>query len=268
MSATCPTCLRDLNPFSADHECGPWNIKNSPPASLPTTPSSSGSGQLCSLQPCLSTTCPCRTNGPSDEDNLAAALRMSASDSLDDRSSREIRGTLGTLLALREKPEAHPDSRGTVRETYRASWFPEVPPIKQLVQSNSKANVLRGMHLHKKQFDVWRFVSDRAWVRLYNHLTGEQAFIPGDKETVIAIPPGISHGFFTVSGCILVYALTEEYDGTDEYGWYPFDGLTDIEAQAMFKRTLDGWPTTHYGLTVSERDMRAPRLSEFIKQNP
>jgi dTDP-4-dehydrorhamnose 3,5-epimerase-like enzyme len=194
---------------------------------------------------------------------------MSASGSLDDESStREIRGALGTLLALREKPEAHPDSRGTVRETYRASWFPEVPPIKQLVQSNSKANVLRGMHLHKKQWDVWRFVSDQAWVRLYDHRTGEQTFLVGDKSNVIAIPPGISHGFYTVTGCVLVYALTNEYDGTDEYGWYPFDGLPESEMRSRYMRTLDGWPSTHYGLTVSERDLRAPSLSEFIKQNP
>jgi len=175
---------------------------------------------------------------------------------------------MGTLLALRVKPEAHPDSRGTVRETYRASWFPEVPPIKQLVQSNSRAGVLRGMHLHKKQWDVWRFASDRAWVRLYAHGTGEQAFVNADKDVILAIPPGISHGFYTVTGCILVYALTEEYDGTDEYGWFPFDGLTDQDAIARFAITDGGWPTAHYGLIVSERDLRAPRLSEFIDQNP
>lgn len=170
----------------------------------------------------------------------------------------------GNLLALVATPEAHPDSRGSVRETYRQSWFPEVPTIKQLVQSNSKANVLRGMHFHKRQFDVWRFTSDSAIVRLYDHTTGDQAFLTGDKDTVIAIPPGISHGFYTRTGCTLVYALTEEYTGDDEFGWYPFDGLEGVDSD-MF-RPHQGWPTHHYNMIVSERDMRAPRLAEFVSR--
>lgn len=174
---------------------------------------------------------------------------------------RRVEGTTGNPLALVATPTAHPDSRGTVRETYRESWFPQVPPIRQLVQSNSKAGVLRGMHLHKVQWDVWRFVSDSALVRLYDHSTGDQAFLVGDKDTVIAIPPGISHGFYTKDGCILVYALTNEYDGTDEYGWFPFDGLDPIRHD-MFLPDF-GWPSHHYGLTISERDLRAPRLAEF-----
>lgn len=188
---------------------------------------------------------------------------MSENASLDGKSSREIRGRTGTLLALKANPEAHPDSRGTVRETYRASWFPEVPPIKQLVQSNSKANVLRGMHLHAVQHDVWRFTEGRAWVRLYDPKTEDQAFVSAGQDVVLAIPPLVAHGFYTVTGCTLVYALTEEYTGQDEYGFFPFDGLPDRDAYDRYRQTLDGWPTAHYGLIVSERDMRAPSLAEF-----
>lgn len=262
MSATCPTCLRDLDPFTP-HGCSDWTPSNSS-ASSPTSDSpSDGSAPLCSLQPCLSTTCPCRRNGPNDEANLAAALRMTENDSSESKSSREIRSRTGALLALRMTPEAHPDSRGSVRETYRESWFPEVPPIKQLVQSNSRPRVLRGMHLHRKQWDIWRFVDGRAWVRLYDTETGDQAFVAADRDIVLAIPPGISHGFYTLNGCVLVYALTNEYDGTDEYGWYPFDGLPEDQSYMKFDVNLDGWPTAHYGLIVSERDLRAPRLVEF-----
>src|ERR1051325_1330785 len=38
----------------------------------------------------------------------------------------------------------HRDNRGNVRETFRASWFPALPPIKQLVRSKSKPKTIRG----------------------------------------------------------------------------------------------------------------------------
>lgn len=164
----------------------------------------------------------------------------------------------GKVMALVGRPTARPDHRGTVRETYRESWFPYVPPIRQLVQSNSKPKTLRGMHLHRKQWDIWRFVSDSALVRLVDHVSGDQVWIEAASDSVIAIPPGISHGFYTESGCILVYALTEEYTGSDEFGWYPFDGHLFMPAYARVK-----WPKNHSGLNISERDLRAPRLAEF-----
>ena len=167
----------------------------------------------------------------------------------------------------------HPDSRGSVTETYRASWFPWVPPVKQLVRSESRPKTLRGMHLHKRQWDIWHFVSGSALVRLRYEdkdplkahfyatarpdlydLTDDE-FCRLDAGSTLAIPPGVSHGFYTEEGCILLYALTEEYDGTDEYGWYPFDGLTED--------SHPGWPRDHIGLIVSERDLRATRLEDF-----
>lgn len=162
-----------------------------------------------------------------------------------------ISPALGILRSL----AVHPDLRGSVRETYRESWFPTVPPVRQFVRSASKAKTLRGMHLHKRQWDIWHIVSDEALVRLYDHRTGEGAFVRLDSTMTLAIPPGVSHGFYTERGCILMYALTEEYDGSDEYGWYPFDGLTEGDHP--------GWPKSHLGLVISERDIRAPRLAEF-----
>jgi dTDP-4-dehydrorhamnose 3,5-epimerase len=146
--------------------------------------------------------------------------------------------------------------RGNVRETYRQSWHPTmtVPPIRQLVRSESKAKVLRGMHLHRRQWDLWHFVSGDAVVRL-RYADGQDVFDRLDAGSTLYIPPGVAHGFYTEEGCILLYALTEEYTGDDEFGFYPFDGL-DADAHPA-------WPTSHLGIVVSERDLRAPRLSEF-----
>ena len=157
----------------------------------------------------------------------------------------------------------HRDNRGNVRETFRASWFPEVPPIRQLVRSKSKPKTLRGMHLHRKQWDIWHFVRGFALVRLYYHqpdprwgALGTDEFIWAGPDTTIAIPPGVSHGFYTPDGCTLLYALTEEYDGSDEFGWHWSDGVG-------FGEFADEWPGDPSDLNISERDLRAPRLAEF-----
>ena len=167
----------------------------------------------------------------------------------------------GYSVARLKALTVHEDSRGSVRETYRTSWWPDLPPVKQLVRSQSIPNTLRGMHLHRRQFDLWHFVSGSALVRLVYHDEGiENIFMRLDAGSTLAIPPGVSHGFYTTEGCTLLYALTEEYipfgePGCDEWGWYPFDGLTD--------ESHPGWPRNHLGVVVSERDLRATRLDEF-----
>lgn len=157
--------------------------------------------------------------------------------------------------------KVHPDLRGNVRETFRASWF-DVPPIKQLVRSESNPQTLRGMHLHRKQFDIWHFVSGRALVRLHWHDIEIEDYVWADAGQTIVIPPGVSHGFYTESGCVLLYALTEEYTGEDEFTWYPVDGLPAFSRDGQV-RPADFWPRSLTGLRVSERDLRAPRLEAF-----
>lgn len=239
--------------------------------SLPTSSKSSTcSSPSCSSSPscggeCLSaptTETSALSSSPASE---SPTPKPSGNASLAGLSSppEEKRGASGTLLAWVARPTLHPDLRGQVRETYRASWFPTVPRVRQLVQSDSGARVLRGMHLHKIQWDIWRFVRGRAWVRLYDTVTDDQAFINADDNIVIAIPPGISHGFFTQQGATLVYALTNEYDGTDEYSWRPFDGLSNVDPDWPGPSLYGGWPTSPYGVVMSERDLRSDRLKDF-----
>ena len=218
------------------------------PSPTPTTPdkpspSSQDSGSCSS-----SGSCACRSASvpPAStvSDNALTWTEPPANDSLGAR--------LRTLVI-------HRDNRGNVRETFRASWFPQVPPIQQLVRSKSKPKTLRGMHLHRKQWDVWHFVKGAALVRLYYHDDGVNDFLwmgPGDT---LAIPPGVSHGFYTPDGCILLYALTEEYDGTDEYGWHFADGLST----AIPPEFQEEWPTASKDLNISDRDIYAPSLSEL-----
>lgn len=146
----------------------------------------------------------------------------------------------------------HRDDRGNVRELWRESWG--TPPVKQMVRTWSRAGTLRGMHYHKKQWDVWHFAFGMAIVQLYDPLTGWRTTYPVvDGSSSIIIPPRIAHGFQAITDTILIYGLTEEYDGSDEYG---------------FSATL-GWPGAGLWMPgeplLSPRDKDAPQLSEFLK---
>ena len=215
----------------------------------PSLPSSQDSACCSSSSPCS-----CRQDAPavttaSESDANGISVELSKTSSASGYSVDKSAATLKTLLI-------HRDNRGNVRETFRASWFPGLPPIQQLVRSKSKPKTLRGMHLHRKQWDVWHFVSGFALVRIFHHDLEQDFFIWAGPGYTIAIPPGISHGFYTPDGCTLLYALTEEYDGSDEFGWHFSDGIGGGEF-------ADEWPTEPTDLNVSTRDLSAPRLAEF-----
>lgn len=146
----------------------------------------------------------------------------------------------------------HRDNRGSVREAYRASWFPEIPPIVQVVHSESRPGVMRAMHHHRVQYDVWHFISGTAYVQCFDPLSDENIGLWTGAGDTIVIPPGIAHGFYTGEGCILTYYLTREFDGTDEY---EFDALDAEYPGASL------WPIGPY--VRSLRDLTAPSFGEW-----
>lgn len=150
----------------------------------------------------------------------------------------------------------HADARGSVRESYRASWFPDVPPIVQVVHSESGPGVLRGLHSHKQQHDIWHFTAGRAFVQLYEPVWDElDARWYGPGETLV-IPPGVAHGFYTPEGCTLIYLLTSEWDGSDEFEFDALDPLYPGAAE---------WPSGPY--VRSPRDLEAPPFLEWVGQS-
>lgn len=152
----------------------------------------------------------------------------------------------------------HPDQRGTVREAYRASWFPGVPPVVQVVHSESIARTLRAMHAHKRQYDIWHFTAGQAQVQLYDHRTGEWQNLKVGTGQTIVIPPGVSHGFYTHYGCTLTYYLTEEFDGSDEFGWDALDPDFPGATAWDFRTAMIDLPVVR-----SQRDLTAPSLADF-----
>lgn len=111
------------------------------------------------------------------------------------------------------------------------------------------------MHAHKLQWDIWHFTAGSAFVQMFDHRDSWLGQIVVRQGDTIAIPPGVSHGFYALEDCTLVYLLTREYDGTDEYGWLATDKTWP---------GVSAWPTNDP--IISDRDREAVSLREFIEQ--
>jgi dTDP-4-dehydrorhamnose 3,5-epimerase len=118
--------------------------------------------------------------------------------------------------------EDHSDERGTFRELFTAPQYQ-----RQFVQANhsrSVRGVLRGLHYHRYQDDLWYVVSGTAQVALVDLRT--RAVPPVTKTLLLSdqhpatlfIPAGVAHGFLALSDLYLIYLVTQLYDPSDEHG--------------------------------------------------
>lgn len=157
------------------------------------------------------------------------------------------------------------DARGTFRELWRESWTQAggVRPFVQANLSRSNRGVLRGLHFHLRQTDLWIVLEGRAHVSLVD-LRGRLAGVRAQPDGVssvhadvleageaIIIPEGVAHGFWALEPVALLYLVTDEYDGTDEHGF----AWGDPDAGAI-------WPAGRP--LLSERDSAARPLGEAI----
>jgi dTDP-4-dehydrorhamnose 3,5-epimerase len=157
----------------------------------------------------------------------------------------------------------HADERGAFTELWRASWTDGLEA--RFVQANlsqSAPGVLRGMHFHDRQADLWIVLSGRAFVALTD-LRGLIAEHGGEaaeasSETLalpagsaLFIPRGVAHGFLALEELTLAYLVSAEYDGTDEHGFSWDDPAAQI-----------AWPGV--SPVLSDRDRSNPRLDEAV----
>jgi dTDP-4-dehydrorhamnose 3,5-epimerase len=114
------------------------------------------------------------------------------------------------------------DERGFFVEVFRASWFPD----SHFVQGNlssSRRGVLRGLHYHLRQQDLWSVATGTAFVALVDLRESSPTYLAVetfelDSATAVQIPEGIAHGFVAVTDLVLGYLVTNYYDGSDEHG--------------------------------------------------
>jgi dTDP-4-dehydrorhamnose 3,5-epimerase len=155
-------------------------------------------------------------------------------------------------VEIRE-PAAHGDARGRFVEVFRSAAMPH--PFAQSNHSRSAAGVLRGLHYHRRQDDLWYVVSGRAQVGLADlrggggHPVVETHVLDGERPATIYIPRGVAHGYLALTQLDLLYWVTAEYDPADEHGVAWDDSTLALPWQ------LAGPPV------VSERDARNPALA-------
>jgi dTDP-4-dehydrorhamnose 3,5-epimerase len=150
-------------------------------------------------------------------------------------------------------------------ELWRHSWVEGLPggtgaraSMRQSNVSRSAPRVLRGLHMHQRQSDLWVVVDGHPLVALVDvrpALKGEgvpvaETFDAAPGEAVF-IPEGVAHGFYGRDAITLVYLVTNEYDGTDELGF----AWNDPDA---------GVPWPDPDPILSDRDATAPPLAELL----
>lgn len=154
------------------------------------------------------------------------------------------------------RPQAFGDNRGRFMETYRASWLPFAAPMVQGNRSESTPGVLRGLHYHRRQADLWFVQAGRVTTTLVDlrvgsptegrHMSVQQG---GGENVAVYIPEGVAHGFYAHDDVVMTYLVTNEYDNTDELGVAWDDPDLAI-----------AWPTT--APVLSARDQKNPSLRD------
>jgi dTDP-4-dehydrorhamnose 3,5-epimerase len=156
------------------------------------------------------------------------------------------------------------DTRGAFTELWRASLTRGVTD-ETFVQSNrsrSAQRVLRGMHFHRRQADLWVVSSGRALVAACDlRGVGEGGGSPTTETHELAtgdcifLPRLVAHGFLAVEPIELIYFVTNEYDGSDELGFAWDDPEVGIE-----------WPIEDP--ILSDRDTQNPPLRTALSLEP
>ncbi len=176
--------------------------------------------------------------------------------------------TAGAWLAteidgvMRRTATALADERGTFTELWRASQTRELA-AEQFVQANmsrSRPGVLRGMHFHYRQADLWTLLGGKALaattdLRAFMGERGGEVrsqVIQLNAGDSLYIPRLVAHGFWALEETALLYLVSNEYDGTDEHGFLWNDPTAGIN-----------WPAGEP--ILSARDRTNPTLSELAR---
>jgi dTDP-4-dehydrorhamnose 3,5-epimerase len=118
--------------------------------------------------------------------------------------------------------ETHADERGSFAEIMRAAGFPNA--FVQANHSRSRAGVLRGLHYHRHQADLWYVVRGRLQVGLADlrerrsRPATASLVMDSDDPAALYVPPGVAHGFLALTDVDLIYFVTRYFDATDEFG--------------------------------------------------
>jgi dTDP-4-dehydrorhamnose 3,5-epimerase len=163
------------------------------------------------------------------------------------------------------EPVVHGDDRGFFVETYRREWLPQGREMVQGNRGDRQQGCIVGLHYHLHQADYWYVPAGRARVVLHDLRDGS----PTDGGTLtldlgaradgshdhrgVFIPPGVAHGFASLTDMTITYLVDGYYNPADELGvaW------DDPEVAA-------DWGVTDP--VLSKRDQDNPRRADIERQ--
>jgi dTDP-4-dehydrorhamnose 3,5-epimerase len=123
------------------------------------------------------------------------------------------------------EPDVHGDERGRFVETYRRSWFAHGREMIQGNRSEKQAGAVVGLHYHLHQADYWYVLRGTARVVLHDLRVSSPTDgatlaldFDGARDAGIFIPPGVAHGFASVTDVLLWYLVDGYYNPHDELG--------------------------------------------------
>jgi dTDP-4-dehydrorhamnose 3,5-epimerase len=153
---------------------------------------------------------------------------------------------------------ARGDTAGATIELYRRDWRIDLLPVQWNLVS-TRANTLRGVHLHLRHWDYLCVLDGEMLLGLHDMRPQSPTYrlavalpLPSDPPCSIAIPPGVAHGFYFAAEAEYIYSVDHYFDPSDELGcrWNdPELGLA--------------WPTD--APLLSPRDAEAPTYGELAR---
>lgn len=127
----------------------------------------------------------------------------------------EIAGVVAKPLVRRD------DGRGYFEELVRASEPVAAPGIRQISFATRAAGVVTAWHIHPTQWDWWFVPRGSLRVALHDlragsatfRVTQELALGEGAPDALLAIPPGVAHGYKVLNGpAEILYLVSTEYN--------------------------------------------------------
>src|SRR5450432_392821 len=158
------------------------------------------------------------------------------------------------------------DTRGFFFETFRRSW---IPGSREMVQGNcsfSTAGVLRGLHYHLKQADLWNVPIGQVRAVLYDFRqssptrgAAEIVELGEANRVALYIPKGVAHGFLALRESYMTYLVDEYYDNSDELGILWNDPALGVD----WGLGGDEGPASSIVPSLSDRDRQNLPISEI-----
>lgn len=153
----------------------------------------------------------------------------------------------------------HEDERGVFREIFRTPWAAGPSPV-QWNMAWSKANVLRGVHVHPTHVDHLTMASGEMILGLHDFrprspTAGLSAMIRlrGDDPHLAEIPTGVAHGFYFPVDSVHVYGVSRLFSGHDDFSCRWNDPALNLD-----------WPTE--APILSDRDQAAGSHQALVRK--